>query len=524
MTPNWDFLIDENLLASVLRGEQVRFARPIRDGLSVFLGGLSETRQASILSAQSKLQPTASFSQRLGLLAQSCPVLQKLGQILARDQRLAPELRYYLRELESLPPTVPLETIQKMLTEELGPLQLRGITLVPPAIAEASVAVVIPFRQEGHGDSPHATDGVFKLLKPGIEALLQEELNLLEQVGEHLDRRCAELDIPHLDYQESFQQVRDKLWDEVQLENEQLHLVQARAFFADEPDVQIPRLFDHCTSRVTAMERVSGGKVTSHGLDDPRRKRRLAKLLARALVAKPVFSTADDAMFHSDPHAGNLFFTDDGRLAILDWSLASTLSASERIAIVQIILGAMTLDSKRIIAVLVKLADPQRLDEKALKTVVEAWVKRVRRGQFPGLSWLVGLLDEAVQLARLRVTANLMLFRKTLHTLEGVVDEVGESSGQIDNALSMEFLRHFAMEWPQRWLRSPVSRDFPTRLSNFDMTRTLLSYPATITRFWAGHAIDALEACVSRWEASLPLDTSPTLPAQQLLTQHTQQD
>ena len=508
MTPNWDFLLDESSLASVLPAEYAHFACPLWDGLTVFLSGLAEAEQVAILRAQATLPFTATISQRLGLLAQSSPVLQKLGQVLARDQRLSPEFRHYLCELESLPPSVPLEKIQEILTQELGPLDRRGVTLMPPAIAEASVAVVIPFRQDSHCKGSQVLEGVFKILKPGIERQLEQELRMLERVGEHLDGRCEKLRIPRLDYQESFQQVRRKLVDEVQLGNEQRHLLQANKFFADEPRIRIPALLDHCTSRVTSMERISGGKVTGHDLHRPRQKRRLAKLVAKALIAKAVFSKSDQALFHGDPHAGNLFLTDEGCLAILDWSLVGELGARERIAIVQIILGAITLDSQRNVSVLAQLSEHQRLDEETLKTIVEASIKRVRRGQFPGLSWLVGLLDDAVQNARLRVSDDLMLFRKSLHTLEGVVAEVGECAGQIDKTLSIEFLRHFAAEWPQRWLRLPHSRDFATRLSNFDVTQTLLSYPTTVARFWTGHALDILKDCVSHWETSLPTDVT----------------
>ncbi len=206
---------------------------------------------------------------------------------------------------------------------------------------------------------------------------------------------------------------------------------------------------------------------------------------------------SDQALFHGDPHAGNLFLTDDGRLGILDWSLAGRLGVAERTAIVQIILAAITLDSKRLACQLAQLADRQRLDESALQAVSENWVKRVRCGQIPGLSWLMGMLDEAVQVARLRVSTDLVLFRKSLLTLEGVVAEVGESSGQIDTTLIVAFLRNFDMEFPQRWLRMPDSREFSTRLSNFDITETLLSYPTTVTSFLTGHAFDILEACAT---------------------------
>ena len=85
-----------------------------------------------------------------------------------------------------------------------------------------------------------------------------------------------------------------------------------------------------------------------------------------------------------------------------------------------------------------------------------------------------------------------MLFRKTLHTLEGVVADVGER-GQIDNVICGEFLRQFAREWPGRWLQVPTSRDFATRLSNFDLARTLMSGPATFRRLWCGYATDAMQ-------------------------------
>ena len=64
----------------------------------------------------------------------------------------------------------------------------------------------------------------------------------------------------------------------------------------------------------------------------------------------------------------------------------------------------------------------------------------MRRGQFPGLGWLVGLLDDVVQTARLRVPVDLMMFRKSLHTLDGVVAAVGQCEGQIDRLLDVDGL------------------------------------------------------------------------------------
>src|SRR5262245_16247687 len=141
---DWAFLIDESALASVLPDEYARFQRPLSGALAVFLGGLPPARQAAILAEQAALPAAARAPQRLAELARSCPALHKLGQVLARDRRLSPELRRHLQGLESLPPSTPLATIEGTLAREVGPLERVGVTLVPPALAEASVAGVIP--------------------------------------------------------------------------------------------------------------------------------------------------------------------------------------------------------------------------------------------------------------------------------------------------------------------------------------------------------------------------------------------
>jgi ubiquinone biosynthesis protein len=357
----WSDLINEDSLAALLPAAYASFARPIKEALVVFLSGLPTAIQAAIMADQAALPETAGLSERLGMLARVCPVLHKLGQVLARDERLAEELRCELRPLESLPHSTDLESVHAVLADELGSLENRSISLLGPPLAEASVAVVIPFRD---ARSAPFRDGVFKVLKPGIEERLELELELLACVGSHLDEQCAELSIPPLDYRETFEQVRDRLRWETRLDQEQCHLVEAASFYKDDSEVQIPALLDPCTTRVTAMERVVGVKVTDHQLNCASDKGRLADLVSRALLARPLFSRRNRAMFHSDPHAGNLLYTRDGRLAILDWSLIGHLCESDKIALGQILLSAITLDTSRIEAnALVAAANGARYDD-----------------------------------------------------------------------------------------------------------------------------------------------------------------
>ncbi len=486
---DWNLLIDESAIASVLPGKYSRFARPVRDALEVFLTGLPITRQQDVLAAQAALPPTATMAIRLTKLATMCPVLHKLGQVLARDQHISHELRQQLQTLESLPPSVDEKTIEQVLTAELGSLDGLGIQLEFPAIAEASVAVVVGYR---HG----TTHGVLKVLKPGIEQRLDEELALAERVGAHLDQRCDELGIPHLNYQDTFQLVRDKLRCEVRLDLEQEHLVQAAKFYEGEPRVQIPQLLPHCTSRVTAMEHIEGVKVASEACTSRGEKDRLAGVLAEALVARPIFARDAAALFHCDPHAGNMLATHDGRLAILDWSLTGTLDERERVAIVQVMLAAVTLQPDAIAGILADLADNEpNLPE--LCGVADAWVRQIRQGALPGFTWLVGMLDDAVQTGGLRLGTDLMLFRKSLHSIDGVMRDLGANTTKMDCVLLEQFLRHSISEWPRRWLSEPLTRDFATRLSNFDVLRGMMDLPPTIVRFWTGHLRDWLSPGVS---------------------------
>lgn len=492
MTP-WEFLIEEPALASVVTDEFSLYRPPIRGALALFLEGLSSEHQQAVLAAQAALPSDACPSTRLVELARSCPALHKLGQVVARDRRLSANVREKLQALESLPPAVPIGPIEETLARELGPLDRLGVTLQPPALAEASVAVVIPFEYHGHDPQSPPREGVFKLLKPGIETRLDQELQLFERVGEFLDRRCGEFGIPTLDYQSAFEQVRQKLAEEIRLDHEQEHLARAALLYKDDLRVQVPALFHSlCTPRVTAMERVHGSKVTDHALTDDDRNREQASTLVSALVARPIFSDEERSLFHGDPHAGNLFWTDDGRLALLDWSLAGELGESDRSAVVQVVLGALLLDADHVVSSLASIAERGEVDRVALEDVVSARLGRLRRGEFPGFNWLIGLLDDSVERGKLRPGPDLMLFRKMLHTLEGVIRDVGGQEHLLDQGLQTAFVNQFAREWPGRWLAPLGSRAFATRLSNADLAHALLSLPLTATRFWVETGLDLL--------------------------------
>jgi ubiquinone biosynthesis protein len=476
---NWHELIHEASVQPLLSASYAHFARPISEALVLFLSGLPPAAQHEILAAQAVLPPTTTNAERVRRLAQQCPVLHKLGQALARDRRLDPALRDQLRVLETLPPSVPFKTIRAVLDQELGSLERLGIRLDRQAIAEASVAVVI-----GYQDARRR--GVFKILKPGIEERLALELELLQRIGTFLDERCDALAIPKIGYEEAFRRVRDKLRDEVRLGVEQRHLRLAANQYAGLARVQVPSLHDYCTARVTAMERVTGRKISEHPQSTMRERRETAQLLASTLLAEPLFSTHQQALFHGDPHAGNLLLAPDGRLVLLDWSLAGTLRQRDREAMVHAVLGAMLRDEQLVVDMLAALCDDTPADKGALRKVVREGLRRLGHDRLPGFSWLIGLVDAAVGQAGLTARTDLLMFRKALHTLNDLVFDIGARERTIDVALFLGFAEKLIAEWPQRWLTAPDSRAFGTRLSNLDLTGLMFQYPLLAARFWTG--------------------------------------
>ncbi|HMP07940.1 MAG TPA: AarF/UbiB family protein, partial [Lacipirellulaceae bacterium] len=320
---DWHALLDAQELAQLLPAEYARYAEPVCEGLAVFLGGLPEQRQQELAARQVALRPGVTLAERLGELAHQCPVLHKLGQSLARDPRL-----------ECLPSTVTVAQLQQAAERALGPLKALDLELEGPALAEASVAVVVPFRRRSAPD----VRGVLKLLKHGVEPRLECELELLARVGAHLDEQCDRLGLPAIDYRERFEEISEKLVAEIQFEHEQRHLELAQRLYANDAHVQIPRLYRQwCTPRATAMERLEGKKVTDHALVGAEAAR-LGSQVTRALVSRPLLAAGEEAIFHCDPHAGNLMLAPDGRLAVLDWGLVSHLTEEERAAMTQLLL------------------------------------------------------------------------------------------------------------------------------------------------------------------------------------------
>jgi ubiquinone biosynthesis protein len=481
MTIPGDQLIEPQELAAVVPDCYAEFRPLVADGLTFFVRHLSEARLAEVLRVQADLGAEVNFFQRLVLFLHACPVLHKIGQVLARNRQLDPELRRHLQQLESLEPHTPMDLLRPVLDRELAPAKMPfRIHLADDQLAEGSVAVVVPLTWSDPSEGARAPiqHGVAKVLKPGIAARIAEDLAILDQLAGYLEERWTVHGLPPLAYRDILAEAAELLNHEVRLPLEQTRLKQAGRLFAAWADVHIPRLLPFSTDALTAMERLSGLKVTEPSALPSRQRPVLFRTIVRALISGVLLSRDPSALFHGDPHAGNLMVTHDGRLGILDWSLAGELTAQDRVQAAQILVGAWSFDVSRIAAAIAALASGA--NKELIQRHVQEALAKLRWYQLPGPTWVMDLLDVLVR-AGVRFPPRWLLFRKAFLTLQGVVADVCPGRS-LEAELMTAALTELVWEWPLRWWKPLRDCDYRTHISSADLMNLILRGPTTSVR------------------------------------------
>jgi len=415
-------------------------------------------------------------------LALDHPTLHKLAQVLSRHRSLPKDLRTSLQTLESFAPRTPFDSIIRIIRGELGD-RLHELEIDHAALAEASVAVVVPFVWRPHPDEP--VRGVFKVLKPGVRERLERELAIWPEVGAFFADRCRTHGLPEIDHRETLDAAANLLRHEIDFAAEQRQLGAAADALSGIDGVRVPRLLPFCTSKVTAMERLDGVRVTDVGMTALEARRRLASRIVEALISQPMWSFEHNASFHADPHAGNLMSTEQGELAILDWAMVGTLTEYDRQEVSRLLLHAQLLDRHGICRSIERLNSGRTLNEGALQLVVDRLLVQAPNALAPEFSWVTKLMDAAVLECGAQFSEGLLLFRKSLLVLEGVIaDLVGE--GGFDTLLFSSTIQRMAGEWPARAFLPPSSRKLGSRLSTFDLLVAGFMFPWNAASRWIG--------------------------------------
>jgi ubiquinone biosynthesis protein len=186
----------------------------------------------------------------------------------------------------------------------------------------------------------------------------------------------------------------------------------------------------------------------------------------------PFFSWEDAAVFHADPHAGNLLYDEPNReLVVLDWALAERLDRESRRQLVLLALMTILRNQDGVCTAIEALSrgDSRQDRPDVIRAHVTRLFERFRGGESPGVLAAMMLLDE-IALEGVRFPPALFLFRKVLFTLDGVLNDVVGHEVHIDRVIMREFLARAAASFG--FFHAPLkARDFVT------IQRQALMYP-----------------------------------------------
>jgi len=247
------------------------------------------------------------------------PTFIKLGQLLSTRADLlpAPYLDALTRLQDQIEP-FPYEDVERIVSGELGVRISKAFEEFDPVpLAAASLAQVHrAWMRDGRAV-------VVKVQRPDIRELIVGDLDALSEIAHFLDEH-TELG-KRYEFENMLIQLRKSLLHELDftIEANNLHTISENLLEFDHLVIPEP-IDDYTTTRVLTMDYIAGKKITA--LNSLRLLEVDGALLADELFSAYLKQFLVDGLFHADPHPGNVFLTDDDRIALLDLGMVGRVT------------------------------------------------------------------------------------------------------------------------------------------------------------------------------------------------------
>ena len=265
------------------------------------------------------------------------PTFVKFGQLLSTRSNIIPEaILSELQKLQDKVAPMPLEVTRGVIERELGvPAEKLLAEFDPVWLGSASIGQV--YRARLHGGEQVAV----KVQRPEAPGRVEADLALMRDLAALLDARFG--DRIFIDVKELVAEFEGVIRRELDYEQEAENARRFAANFAGTP-VKIPEIHtDLSTKRVITMEYIEGTRFLDVRplLLTPAERRRVATMGAEAIF-KMAF---EDGFFHGDPHPGNLFLTQGGELALLDFGMVGFMSHGDIEALSRLFIAVIQRDA-----------------------------------------------------------------------------------------------------------------------------------------------------------------------------------
>jgi len=260
------------------------------------------------------------------------PTFIKLGQLLSTRADLLPSP--YLDALTRLQDHIEpfaYEEVERIVSGELGVRISKAFADFDPVpLAAASLAQVHrAWMRDGRAV-------VVKVQRPGIRELIVGDLDALGEIAHFLDEH-TELGRRY-EFENMLVNLRKSLLRELDftIEANNLHNISENLLEFEQLVIPDP-IDDYTTTRVLTMEYITGKKITA--LNPLRLLEIDGASLADELFSAYLKQFLVDGLFHADPHPGNVFLTDDDRIALLDLGMVGRVTGTFRDNLLRLLLA-----------------------------------------------------------------------------------------------------------------------------------------------------------------------------------------
>jgi ubiquinone biosynthesis protein len=382
------------------------------------------------------------------------PTFIKFGQMLSTRIEVIP--REYIRELRKLQDSVapfPTSQARAIVERELRrPVDsvFRKFQDVP--LAAASIA------QVHRAETLDGEKVVVKIQRPGIEAKIKKDAEILLDLARLVERRIPESRLydPVVKVQEFGRWIRQEL-DFLQ---EGRNVERFRRNFEGDETVRIPKVFwDLTTSRVLVLEYAEGIPVQNlEALDRAGLDRKRIALNGARTILKMIF---EHGFFHGDPHPGNLLAGENNVIIPLDYGLMGHLDDDTVNLLAGLAEGVLLKDTERIARIFLAMGMVDGdADLRAFRSDISDLLDRYDNARISRIrvETLVGEAVGLVSAYRIRLPRNLILMGKSLAVVESVGLGLDPEFDIIP--VARPFFRRFVRRQasPKRMLRNAAHR------------------------------------------------------------------
>jgi predicted unusual protein kinase regulating ubiquinone biosynthesis (AarF/ABC1/UbiB family) len=280
------------------------------------------------------------------------PTFIKLGQLLSTRADMLPEP--YLESLTRLQDHVEpfsIQEVEHIISSELGArLSKLFVDFDREPVAAASLAQV---------HRATMRDGravVVKVQRPDIREQIVEDLEALEEAAGFID---AHTEIGRrYEFSTMLAELRRSLLRELDFNREASNLMRLGASLREFEHIVVPEpIEDYTSSRVLTMEYIPGKKITDVS---PLRLLELDGMaLSEELFRAYLKQILIDGFFHADPHPGNVFLTEDNRIALIDLGMVSHIGGRFQENLLRLLLAISEGRGDEAAQIAIKMGEPK---------------------------------------------------------------------------------------------------------------------------------------------------------------------